>query len=520
MGAPTVTTIFGPHGEALSQVPVLGMASYYGAASDQPELRDWNPIAASADSELVTDVETLRGRTRDLVKNHGLGSSAMRTHIDYVLGVGLRLQAIPDYRALGRDAAWARDWARRVESLWRGWTEGPDRACDAARTSPMAVLSAQAFRGFMENGAGLALALWQPDRRVATTLQVVEADRLGTPAGKVDGRDIRGGIEIDAFGAPLAYWVRKAHPGDMFFGTGGLTADWERVPAETPWGRKRVIHVCDRERAEQHHGRPQFSAVLGEFRTLGEYQRAELQGALVNALVAAVLEAPIDGATIHELFGDGQSYVTARNQAPQVKLRRGAVLRTFPGETLKTFAPGRPNQAFEPFVLSLLRIMSAGLHLPYELLVKDWSKTNYSSARAALLDAWRYFMGRRFLMADQWYGPAYCLFLEEMVNRGKIEAPDYYDNLAAYTRALWVGPGRGWVDPLKEAAAAEKRLHTGISTLQQECAEQGLDWEDVLEQQAREQQKRRELGLPAPGAAPMDAALIDEQAEDERDERA
>jgi len=39
-----------------------------------------------------------------------------------------------------------------------------------------------------------------------------------------------------------------------------------------------------------------------------------------------------------------------------------------------------------------------------------------------------------------------------------------------------------------------------LSTLEMECAEQGLDWEDVLEQQARERSRRQKLGLPEPGA--------------------
>lgn len=37
----------------------------------------------------------------------------------------------------------------------------------------------------------------------------------------------------------------------------------------------------------------------------------------------------------------------------------------------------------------------------------------------------------------------------------------------------------------------------GLSTLEAECAGQGLDWEEVLEQRAREKAKLAELGLTA-----------------------
>ena len=38
-------------------------------------------------------------------------------------------------------------------------------------------------------------------------------------------------------------------------------------------------------------------------------------------------------------------------------------------------------------------------------------------------------------------------------------------------------------------------MEAGLSTLEDECAMQGLDWEEVLEQRAREKAKMQELGL-------------------------
>jgi len=76
-----------------------------------------------------------------------------------------------------------------------------------------------------------------------------------------------------------------------------------------------------------------------------------------------------------------------------------------------------------------------------------------------------------------------------------VDAPDFYENRYAYTRCKWIGPGRGWVDPVKEAQACQIRMDIGLSTLEAECAGQGLDWEEVLEQRAREKAKLAELGL-------------------------
>jgi len=63
---------------------------------------------------------------------------------------------------------------------------------------------------------------------------------------------------------------------------------------------------------------------------------------------------------------------------------------------------------------------------------------------------------------------------------------------------MWMGPPRGWIDPVKEAQAAVLRMDAGLSTLEQECAEQGMDWEDNVYQRAIERDRFKALDLPQP----------------------
>jgi capsid protein len=133
--------------------------------------------------------------------------------------------------------------------------------------------------------------------------------------------------------------------------------------------------------------------------------------------------------------------------------------------------------------------------MPVQLLTKDFSKMNYSSARVALMEGMRFFGGRRNWLALGFYQPCYELFMEEMVEAGEIEAPGFYENKTAWCRARWIGPGRGWVDQMKEAQAAELRMSIFISSLEDECAEQGKDWEELLEQIAEENARLKELNL-------------------------
>lgn len=479
--------------------------SHMGASRSSKELAGWNPGMGSADADLLGDLPDLVARSRDLARNHGIASGAFQTLIDNVVGTGLRLASIPDYRALGKDKTWARDFRRQVETLWREYS--CSTRPDVTDRQTFAGLTALVARQWFENGEALALPLWLPDGEssFATRFQLVEADRLSNPEGKPDSDQLRGGIELNPYGAPVAFHIRKSHPGDLL---GFASLDrwkWERVPAKTAFGRKRVIHTFYQERVGQNRGKPVLTAILPQFKMFDHYGRTELQAAVVNALVAAFIKTPMDSSDVAAMVGADRAAYMADTQNYLVPMKGAAVLQLPPGTEMQPFAPGRPAAQFGPFMEVVARHIGAGLNLPYELLLKDWSKTNYSSARAALLEAWRFFRGRRTLLTDTWITPAYQLWFEEQVNAGRfpVTVDEFYATPAAYLRAKWIGPPRGWVDPVKEVQAAKLRMEAGISTLEDECAEQGTDWEEVLEQQAEERETRLELGLPEPGAVPV-----------------
>jgi lambda family phage portal protein len=149
----------------------------------------------------------------------------------------------------------------------------------------------------------------------------------------------------------------------------------------------------------------------------------------------------------------------------------------------------------EPFVERILKAISAALGLPYELVAKDFSKTNYSSARAALLEARRYFKMRQEWLARKLCQPVWEMVLEEAYLKRDLKADTFLKMKEYWTQSSWIAPGWEWVDPLKEAQAAEVGLKNGITTYSDLYASEGKDWEESLEQRKREQAKIKELGL-------------------------
>lgn len=487
-------------------VPLKAMAAHRGADLFSRELASWQPSRGSADSDLLPELGILRRRGRDLERNHAIAAGVIQTLADNVVGTGLKLVAWPDYRALGRDRQWAREWAAGVEALWRQSAETPE--FDAARQLTFGGATELVYRSWKVNGEALALSVWRPGRgRSATKLMIIESDRLSNPDDQADTERLRGGVEIDEYQAPVAYYIRNSHPGDDLGFYSPFPA-WTRVPAFTSWGRRRVIHAFDKHRPGQTRGKPIFAAVMADLRMLDHYQRTELQSAIVNAMVAAFIKTAMPAEELLDLFGGKiQDYLAARAEH-QVRLEGGAILPLFPNDDIQPFIPGRPPAGYAAFMENGLRAVAAGLNLPYELLLKDFSKTNYSSARAALLEAWRYFRSQRNWLAIWWCQPVYELFLEEWVNLGLVEAPGFYESRTAYCRCRWIGPGRGWIDPVKEAQASQIRMDSGLSTLADECAEQGLDWEEVLEQRAIERARMAELGLLEPAEASASRPVI------------
>ena len=497
---PTSTHELSP--QAWSHFHHWGDTSHAGASYTRKQLSNWTPMRLPADADLLPDLATLQSRARDLYRNNGVASGSLQTLQDNIAGNGLRLAANPDFRALGKTPEWAEAWSGTVESLWKAWAEST--ACDAASELNFASMTQLVLRSGMENGEAVALALWisRPDTPFKTTLQLVESDRLSTPYDRNwFGSNVVGGIEKDPLtGQPLAYYIRNLplYNESLWTFNWMLDLNWERMPAETSFGRKRVLHVHQKDRIGQSRGRPILTPIIEQFRMLDSYQRTELQSAIVNALVAGVIETPMDPASMLETMGgDPAAYLTMKNEY-KVRLEGGTVMPLYPGDKFSPFIPARPGAQFPAFVEALSRQIGAAMGLPYELALKDFSKTNYSSARAALLEAWRFFTVRRQWLATYWAHPVYELWLEEAVDLGMVDAPDFYENRKLYSRSKWIGMGRGYIDPTKEAEAAQLRMEISISTLEQECAEQGLDWNEVLDQRRMEIARMNELGLPMP----------------------
>ena len=115
-----------------------------------------------------------------------------------------------------------------------------------------------------------------------------------------------------------------------------------------------------------------------------------------------------------------------------------------------------------------------------------------------MLHAWEAFKMRRKWFVDDFCQPTYEIWLSEAVAIGRIKAPGFFTDpliRAAWCGATWIGPAQGQLDPTKEAKAAIINVDRGFKTHEQVTVEMdGGDWEDNVEQLARENEMLKNAG--------------------------
>jgi hypothetical protein len=130
-------------------------------------------------------------------------------------------------------------------------------------------------------------------------------------------------------------------------------------------------------------------------------------------------------------------------------------LTLFPTDRLDLNTQPRQTAGYPAFQRAFLQGLATSLGISYEQLSMDWSSTNYSSARAALNEVWRGVQRLRAILVWGFALPIFAAVLEDALDNDLIEIPkgcaDFYEQPAAWLRAQWIGPGRGFIDPVKEA---------------------------------------------------------------------
>lgn len=485
----------------------------------------WQPYLWSPDGELNPYRDIIVSRMRDLVRNDGWASGAVTRVLDNAVGANFRPIFKPDHRALAHhtgikafDAEWAYDYAKALDSSYRTWALGRGRWSDVERRLTIPQIYRVAFRHKLVDGDALAMMQWRPDRcrvgkaRYATAVQLIDPDRLSNPQLRFDQNLMRGGVELDEDGAAVAYHIRRAHQGDWW--SAGKSLHWDRIERETDWGRPVIVHDFESDRAGQHRGGAGILApVVQRIKMLARYDVAELDAAILNAVFGAWIESPSDPELVEgaiDAKSDIGAFQSARmdyNDEADIHIAGagGNLPVMFPGDQVKQLEAARPSSNFGMFEKAVLRNVASAAGLSAQQVSNDWSDVNYSSARGALLEFWKTMTRRRDDFAMGFAQPIASCFVEEAHDIDDLPlpagAPEFLEFPDAYARAKWIGPGRGWIDPVNEVKGAILGMDSALMDYDDICAEQGIDGDDMIEARAQTIKRFKDAGLAPPSWA-------------------
>jgi lambda family phage portal protein len=489
----------------------------------------------SADQDILSDKPLLDARVKDVIRNDSYVAGAANLHKDNIVGSMFMLNAKPVIRVLGKgfDETWEEEFQEEVEAKFN--LAGESQACwfDATRRNTFTEIIRLAIGVYVQSGELLASVEWlrpreQPGRPFSTAIQMIDLDRLSDPRATTNpnifelinkGR-LRGGIELDARGQPVAYHIQNRHPAEWW---GSQIDEWKRVPARLSWGRPQIIHIYEQQRVDQSRGIAGVVAALKELRITKRFRDVVLQNAVLNATYAATIESELDQNAIMARLGAAGSddYDTALNGyiggwmsqiseyakgAKGLQMNGVRVPHLPPGTKLQLRPAGQGGPLGSEFEQSLLRYIAASLDVSYEQLSRDYTNTNYSSARAAMNETWKFMGARKRVVADRMANYIYRLWIEELINKGGIEtlpaaarSPGWlYEDpmrLDALAQAEWIGASRGQIDELKETQAAVLRLKYKLTTHEYEIARLGNDWRRNFRQASREKKLAESLDI-------------------------
>ena len=443
-------------------------ARFDAATTTKDSARHWAAaefLSADAEADGATR-RTLRTRARYEVQNNSYARGIVNTIADDTVGTGPRLQMLlednPLCNAVERDFA---AWAGRVHLARKLRTMRVARCQDG-----------EAFAILAQNPA-----LASP---VRLDLQLIEADRVTDSDATLDDERWVDGIELDRFGNPKSYLVLRKHPG----GNASFDADWLKVRAED------MIHVFRQDRPEQHRGVPEITSALPLFAHLRRFTLAVVSAAESAADCAGILytDAPANGEA------------DAVDPMDSIQLERNMLLTMPGGWKMAQLDPKQPATTYAEFKHEVLNEIARCLSIPYNIAAGNSSGYNYASGR---LDHQTYY---KSLKVDQRYIEEFVLdrVLERWLREWSlVRGRALPEGVLPH---VWFWDGREHVDPAKEANAQATRLKSNTTSLANEYAKQGKDWETELRQIAKERRLMEQLGIAPDGALPQQEKDEDE----------
>lgn len=380
-------------------------------------------------TETLQAAPLLRQRARYFAGNDPHASAGINALCTYLWGTG----AVP-----------AHEDGELVAAFLKWWDE-----CDADGRTDFGGLIALAIRAMIIDGESLIVFR---ERAEGLRLQIYPAEQLAEDETRDlgGGAYICGGVEFDADGRRVAYWIRPYLPTQQF----ETYAPPVRVDAAD------VLHLFRPEGAGQVRGISWLAPIMLKLSDLGMLCDALLKGFQVAAMHAGFIE---DANGVSQLPFEGEKDGDELN----VSLEPGVVRRLPPGHKITFHNPQAAQNSVE-FRTSIIEEISAGLGVPAFMVSANVSRANYSSLRAALITFKATLEATQHnVIVPQVLAPIWNRWLLSQQLRGERDGEA--------VAAEWRFPAMPEADPLKQAQTTVALLGAKLMSRKEAIEARGED---------------------------------------------
>ncbi|HKY40796.1 MAG TPA: phage portal protein [Polyangiaceae bacterium] len=418
---------------------------------------------------LFKDLWALRARSAEVFERNPFARGIIRRFVTNVVNTGLHLEATPEERLLGFEEDELGDWAEDVETRFQIWGKNAYQ-CDFDERRTFGQLQAELYREALV--AGDVLVVRRQDPRTGNPrIQLISGARVQTPwlQKLPEGTRIEHGVEVDARGRHVAFWVTQDN------------GSFKRLPAYGEKSGRKIawlVYGTDR-RLDEVRGTPLLGLVLQSLKELDRYRDATLRKAVINSMLAMYIKKGEERFGSLPMTGGATKVGTEETIDDKGKPRRYRSAEMIPGLVIDELQYGEEPVPFQvqntvenygDFEEAIVCAMAWALEVPPEILRLTFS-SNYSASQAAIGEFKLFLNPTRTRFGEEFCAPIYEEWLLSQVFMNRVPAEgllkafrslDQDDIYGAWIANDWSGHVKPTIDPVKTTRAYTEQAENGF----------------------------------------------------------
>ena len=402
------------------------------------------PTPGTGDYHQAYHREGLIAQSREFMRDNGIYRGMVDRAVGYIVGGGFELQVTtkdPEYN-------------KKVEKLWKDYWKKPEtRGLLSGR-----LVQKMLCREVIVAGDTAAMKI------DTGLLQLIEAEQIAGPF-----KIAKNGIQTDDYGKIKNFYITP-------YSQRGRVDKYKA----TAYPPEVVSYLANIDRPSETRGVPACQSVFPMMHRLNDICDSEAASWQLLSRLAVSIGKENAEADAYKLSTDDPNKTntdTTGDAATRVtQLDYALIFHGAPGDSIRGIDRNIPGKDFSASVTMFLRLLGLPLGLPLEIILLDWTKSNYSQARSVLLQTYlSVFLDWQSLLEESFFEDIFSWKLKEWTQKGLLPQQD------DIVKHEWIKPSFPWIDQLKEAQAHKLKVGLCFETQNQVCKSQNKDRESVVD---------------------------------------